>query len=196
MCRREFLLESLLLLVLWSKKWYLPLGWSTVQSTLKGHGNEEDFLGFLQKLLPHESLTLSLRLQIRGDIHIRKTTTCYHRYGESLTPRRVANSPHHWYAESPTPRITYSRSQRLLASPIRRVGYWNFLKKTLCIYDMESRWLPAPVIRWVADSRVIESESRRLSVSLICGVDDFTYHWVGESITPRIGDTGSRYSKK
>ncbi len=26
--------------------------------TLKGHGNEADFLGFLQKLLPHESLTL------------------------------------------------------------------------------------------------------------------------------------------
>jgi hypothetical protein len=25
---------------------------------LKGHGNEADFLGFLQKLVPHESLTL------------------------------------------------------------------------------------------------------------------------------------------
>ena len=25
---------------------------------VKGHGNEADFLGFLQKLVPHESLTL------------------------------------------------------------------------------------------------------------------------------------------
>jgi hypothetical protein len=25
---------------------------------LKGHGNDADFLGFLQKLVPHESLTL------------------------------------------------------------------------------------------------------------------------------------------
>jgi hypothetical protein len=25
---------------------------------LKGHGKEADFLGFLQKLVPHESLTL------------------------------------------------------------------------------------------------------------------------------------------
>jgi hypothetical protein len=45
---------------------------------LKGHGNEADFLGFLQKLVPHESLTLSFGpfqflLRIRGDIRIRKT---------------------------------------------------------------------------------------------------------------------------
>jgi hypothetical protein len=26
--------------------------------SLKGHGNEADFLGFLQKLVPHRSLTL------------------------------------------------------------------------------------------------------------------------------------------
>jgi hypothetical protein len=46
---------------------------------LKGHGNEADFLGFLQKLGPHRSLTLSFEpfrfwLQIRGDIRNRKTT--------------------------------------------------------------------------------------------------------------------------
>jgi hypothetical protein len=40
---------------------------------LKGHGNEVDFLGFLQNSAPHESLTLPLEpfriwLQIRGDI--------------------------------------------------------------------------------------------------------------------------------
>jgi hypothetical protein len=59
---------------------------------LKGHGNEADFLGFLQKLVPQESLALPFKpfrflLQIRGDIHIRKTTPRYHRYGESPTPR-------------------------------------------------------------------------------------------------------------
>jgi hypothetical protein len=45
---------------------------------LKGHGNEADFLGFLQKSVPHESLTLSFEpfriwLRIRGDIRNRKT---------------------------------------------------------------------------------------------------------------------------
>ncbi len=46
---------------------------------LKGHGNEADFLGFLQKLVPHRSLTLSFEpfrfwLRIRRDIRNRKTT--------------------------------------------------------------------------------------------------------------------------
>jgi hypothetical protein len=46
---------------------------------LKGHGNEADFLGFLQKLLPHRSYTLPFEpfrfwLRIRGDIRNRKTT--------------------------------------------------------------------------------------------------------------------------
>ncbi len=40
---------------------------------LKGHGNEADFLGFLQKLVPHRSITLPFEpfrfwLRIRGDI--------------------------------------------------------------------------------------------------------------------------------
>ncbi len=30
---------------------------------VKGHGNEADFLGFLQKLVPHESLTLPFKAQ-------------------------------------------------------------------------------------------------------------------------------------
>jgi hypothetical protein len=56
---------------------------------LKGHGNEADFLGFLQKLGPHRSLTLPFepfrfRLRIRGDIRNRKTTP---RLGESVTLR-------------------------------------------------------------------------------------------------------------
>ncbi len=44
---------------------------------LKEHGNEADFLGFLQKLVPHRSLTLPFELfrfwlRIRGDIRNRK----------------------------------------------------------------------------------------------------------------------------
>jgi len=31
---------------------------SVIVKSLKGHGNEADFLGFLQKLVPHRSLTL------------------------------------------------------------------------------------------------------------------------------------------
>ncbi len=43
---------------------------------LKGHGNEADFLGFLHKSVPHESLTLPFEpfqfwLRIRGDIEKR-----------------------------------------------------------------------------------------------------------------------------
>ncbi len=45
---------------------------------LKGHGNETDFLGFLQKLVPHidplHYLSSRFWLQIRGDIHNQKTT--------------------------------------------------------------------------------------------------------------------------
>ncbi len=52
---------------------------------LRGHGNEADFLGFLQKLVPHRSLTLPFEpfrfwLRIRGDIRNRKMTL---RLGES-----------------------------------------------------------------------------------------------------------------
>jgi hypothetical protein len=58
---------------------------SQLLSSLKGHGNEADFLGFLQKLVPHRSLTLPFEpfqfwLRIRGDIRNQKTTL---RLGES-----------------------------------------------------------------------------------------------------------------
>jgi hypothetical protein len=46
---------------------------------LKGHDNEADFMGFLQKSVPHKSLTLPFEpfriwLRIRGDIRNRKMT--------------------------------------------------------------------------------------------------------------------------
>ena len=72
---------------------------------LKGHGNEADFLGFLQKLGPHRSLTLPFEpfrfwLRIRGDIRNRKTT-----------PR---------LAESGSRRLSDSASRGVADSPIRR----------------------------------------------------------------------------
>jgi hypothetical protein len=85
---------------------------------LKGHGNEADFLGFLQKLVPHRSLTLLFQpfrfwLQIRGDIRNRKTAP---RLGESesrllniskenLASRRVGDSSTRRIGESLTPRL-------------------------------------------------------------------------------------------
>ncbi len=148
------------------------------------------FWFFLQKLVPYESLTLPFKLfrfwlQFCEDIHVWKTTHPLSpirgvRWLRISVIRRVTNSPHHWYAESPSPHITDTRSRRLSASPIWKVGSWIFKNKTLCIDGTKSRWFPAPVIQWVADS---------------------PYRWVGESTsrestTPRISDTGIRYSKK
>ncbi len=92
-------------------------------------------------------------------------------------------------------RYLYSKNDSPL-SPIREVAdtesrLLNFLQEN-SLY----RRLPAPVIRWVANSRIVESESCRLRVLPIRRVDDSGYRWVGESTTLRIGDTGSRYSMK
>ncbi len=153
----------------------------TVSVCLKGHGNEPDFLRFLHKSVRHRSLELHFEpfrfwLRILGDIHTRKTTP---RLSDSMI-RGVGDSPHHWYAESTTPRISDGESgieffkRKLAVSMIRRV--------------VDSAY------RWVGESstpRIVESESRRLRVSLIRRVANSPYRWVGESTTPRIGDTGS-----
>jgi hypothetical protein len=73
---------------------------------LKGHGNEADFLGFLQKLVPHRSLTLPFEpfrfwLRIRGDIRNRKTTP---RLGDSAS-RRLSDSVSRGVDDSPTRRV-------------------------------------------------------------------------------------------
>ncbi len=102
-----------------------------LQNQLKGHGNEADFLGFLQKLVPHESLTLPFGpfrfwLRIRGDICIRKTTPRYHLWGESPTlrsgdtgSRQLSVAVIRGVADS---RIIESGNRRLPASLIRGVG--------------------------------------------------------------------------
>ncbi len=68
--------------------------YSMISLKLKGHGNDADFLGFLQIMVSQRSLTLPFEpfrfwLQIRGDISNRKTTP---RLSESPS-RRVSDSP-------------------------------------------------------------------------------------------------------
>jgi hypothetical protein len=160
--------------------------------SLKGHGNEADFLGYLQKLVPHDSLTLPFGpfrfwLQIRGDIRIRKTTPWYQWYRESPTlcigdtgscrlpvslSRGVDDSPHQWYAESATPRITDMESRLLNFLKENSLYRWYGELSTPCTSDPVSCWLPISLSRRVAD---------------------FVYHWYGESTTPRIFELGSRW---
>ena len=87
---------------------------------LKGHGNEADFLGFLQKLGPHRSLTLPFEpfrfwLRIRGDIRNRKTTP---RLGESAN-WRLSDSASRGVADSPTWRVGELLTLRLSESGSR-----------------------------------------------------------------------------
>jgi hypothetical protein len=85
---------------------------------LKGHGNEADFLGFLQKLVPHRSLTLLFEpfrfwLRIRRDIRNRKTTARLAESGsrllnvskENLASPRVGDSSTRQVGESLTPQL-------------------------------------------------------------------------------------------
>ncbi len=77
---------------------------------LKGHGNEADFLGFLQKLVPHRSLTLPFEPfqfwpRIRGDIHNQESTPPL---GESASRR--LGEPSRRVGESTIPRLAESES--------------------------------------------------------------------------------------
>ncbi len=114
------------------KKWKVV---RVIAGSLKGHVNEADFLGFLQKLVPHRSLTLPFEpfrfwLRIRGDIRNRKTTP---RLGDSPT-RRVGESTFECLKENSTspatPRLGESAirklpdsaSRKVVDSPTRQVG--------------------------------------------------------------------------
>jgi hypothetical protein len=93
------------------------------KAALKGHGNEADFLGFLQKLVPHKSLTLPFEpfrfwLQIRRDIRNRKTTP---RLGDSAS-RRLSDSVSRGVGNSPTRRVGNSPTRRVGESMTRRFG--------------------------------------------------------------------------
>jgi hypothetical protein len=84
---------------------------------LKGHGNDADFLGFLQKLVPHRSLTLLFEpfrfwLRIRGDIRNRKTTFQLAESGS----RRLSDSVSRSAFECFKRKLSESESRRLLDS--------------------------------------------------------------------------------
>ncbi len=84
---------------------------------LKGHGNEADFLGLLQKLGPHRSLTLPFEpfrfwLQIHGDNRNRKTTPRLTKSGS----RRLSDSASRGFADSPTRQVGESTTHRLAES--------------------------------------------------------------------------------
>ncbi len=116
------------------------------QISLKEHGNEADFLGVLQKLVPQRSLTVPFEpfrfwLRIRWDIHNQKTTprlsdttnrgvdnSPTRRVGESaveclkenLASRRVGDSPTRQVRKSLTPRLSKLES-RLLSIQIFKI---------------------------------------------------------------------------
>ncbi len=101
---------------------YLTYSYScdVLYSRLKGHCNEADFLGFLQKLGPHRSLTLPFEpfrywLRIRGDIRNRKTTPRLSKSGS----RRISDSASRGVANSPTRRVGESTTHRLAESGSR-----------------------------------------------------------------------------
>jgi hypothetical protein len=82
---------------------------------LKGHGNEADFLGVLQKSVPLESLTqpfepFRILLRIRGDIGNRKTTLRLAELGSRRLP------------DSASRRLTDLQSRQVPDSASRRVG--------------------------------------------------------------------------
>ncbi len=91
-------------------------------------------------------------LQIRGDIRIRKTTPRYQ-----------------WYGESPTPRITDTRSRQLHASLIRRVGDSPHHRYGESAIEFYKRKLSVLMMRRVGESatlRITDRESWRLRLSL------------------------------
>jgi hypothetical protein len=118
---------------------------------LKGHGDEADFLGFLQKLVPHRSLTLPFEpfrfwLRIRGDIHNRKTTP---RLGESAS-RGLSDSVSQGVGDSPTWRVVESMTRRL-GEPASECLIENSESRlTPPLGESKSRLLPDSASRGVA----------------------------------------------
>jgi hypothetical protein len=121
-----------------------------------------------------------------AEIFVFEKRPCYHLYGESPTLRIGDTGSHRLRVsvmrESSTPRLNDMGSRRLPVSPIRRVGYWIFLKEN-------------SLYRWYGESstpRTSDTVSRRLPVSLSRRVTDSAYHRYGESTTPHIVESGSR----
>jgi hypothetical protein len=106
---------------------------------LKGHSNEADFLGFLQKLVPHRSLTLPFEpfrfwLRIRGDIRNRKTTprlteSAFECLNENSASRRLPDSASREVANSQTRRVGESSTPRLGESLFEFYKIFHHLKQ-------------------------------------------------------------------
>ncbi len=113
-------------------------------------------------------------------------------------------SAYQWYGESPTPRITDTRSRQLPASLIPGVGdspHHRYGESAIEFFKENSLYgwygeSSSPRTSDTLTPHMVESESHWLRVSPLGRVDDSAYSWVGESTTPRIDDIGSRYSKK
>ncbi len=116
----------------------------------------------------------------------------YSKNDSPLSPiRGVTDSAYQWYGESPTPRITDTRSHQLPASLIRRVGDSPHHRYG----ESANEFFKNSLYRWYRESstpRTSDTVSRRLPVSLSRRVVDSAYHGYGESTTPRIIESGSR----
>jgi hypothetical protein len=138
---------------------------------LKGHGNEADFLGFLQKMVPHRSLTLPFEpfrfwLRICGDIHNRKTTP---QLGESAS-QQLFYSASQEVADTPTRRIGESTTP-----PTHRVGESAFE----CLRESSAGWRvgdsPTQRVRELLTPQLSESGSRYLNfLKFIITLNDLT----------------------
>jgi hypothetical protein len=102
---------------------------------LQGHGNEADFPGFFQKLVPHRSLTLPFEpfdfgFEIAEIFVIKKrlADSPTRRVGESATLRLAEFYFKHSKPDSPTRRVGKSSTPRLTESESQRVVFrlWIF----------------------------------------------------------------------
>ncbi len=93
--------------------------------------------------------------------------------------------------------------KQLPNSTIRGVSdslYQRYAESATWLKDTGSWWLSTSLIRGVDDSPhhrygefAIEFFKRRLAVSVIWRVVNSAYRWYGESLTPRIVESGSRW---
>ncbi len=128
----------------------------------QGHGNEADFLGFLQKLVPQFLRVSHTTFRAVPILASNLRRYSYSKNDSALLLSRVVA----------TPRITDTESRLL-----------NFSKGKLSV-SMIRRVVDSPH-QWYCESstpRITNTESRRLRVSLSRGVNDSAYRWYGESL--------------
>ncbi len=118
---------------------------------------------------------------------IRKTTPRYHRCGgcrlRVSVIRGVTNSPHHWYAESATPRITNTESRLLNFLKENSLYRWYGESLGPRTSDTVNRWLPVSLSRRIANSAYHRYREWVDDSLYRCrGVDDSADRWYGESL--------------